>query len=772
MERSGFMAKKYERKKGGQNNVLYTVTATFLLCVIFLFMVNHLYDTAEADAYENLHIQTKQIKDNISLQILSDRENLATMASFASKLYADGEDYSIMFESFKPIGLIENIGILDTHNTFITKAGSIDLDGLISFTEEEQRGAYISGRIKDLTHDGYEIIRTAVPIKVKESTVGILYGVIKLDTLRERYNAMAQELDAQLFVYEAQSGDLVIDSVHEKLGNISFLKDREYNEGYSYEQIATNENGFSSFISAYNGENVHMHYSSIDEIGWKIALVRYDSQVFTETHELTSLLILIYAAMIAVMVLYITIVLVSDNLINSVTECASEVRRELLETIDGQNNIFDALTLVCDFAKSRSVQFFDTKGDDYKYISPKHQPAVFTQNDRHYFKTELFRYASELNVISNSAINVMCITPNLHLKKTNSAFYDFLKERDIFNVSFAAIVNGANNITVLGTINAKKPKAARMLAEKTVACFSMALYNKNHMTKTEIAATTDSLTGVLNRVSYQNDIALFDGEQPSDFSCIYVDVNELHLCNNKYGHAAGDEMLMYIANAMKKEFEGQSIYRIGGDEFLVFAKNTSLDKIKSSIHRFLEQINIRNYHVAIGVSFRTHNINTEEMVKEAEVKMYESKAEYYQNKEKTNASMYNVSDYVQVKTGMPEIDTILSILKENYNGIYRVSLDTDKARRILMPAYLGYNESEEHFSALYSKYVEDSVDPDYHRAMLGFMNYEAIKRRISDGKTPCISYKKTDGEDVVLSVYNLSDSPESISDTLWVFAKE
>ena len=113
---------------------------------------------------------------------------------------------------------------------------------------------------------------------------------------------------------------------------------------------------------------------------------------------------------------------------------------------------------------------------------------------------------------------------------------------------------------------------------------------------------------------------------------------------------------------------------------------------------------------------------------------------------------------------------MLSVLKENYNGIYRVSLDTDKARHILMPAYLGYNENEEHFSSLFSKYVSEWVDPDYHRSVMSFLNYEAIIRQLAEDKTPKITFKKNNGEIVVLSVYKLSDT-DTVVNTLWVFAK-
>ena len=127
------MAKTQGQKR--QNNIIYTIITAVLLCVVFLTMVSHLYVSAKNEAEENLHVQTKQIKDDIILQLISDRENLSTMANFAAKLYSDGESYDLMFDSFKPIGLIENIGILTPDNNFVTKAGSVDLNGKISFED-------------------------------------------------------------------------------------------------------------------------------------------------------------------------------------------------------------------------------------------------------------------------------------------------------------------------------------------------------------------------------------------------------------------------------------------------------------------------------------------------------------------------------------------------------------------------------------------------------------------------------------------------------------
>ena len=195
-----------------------------------------------------LHIQTKQIKDDLTLQIKSDRENLVTMAHFASNLYVDGESYDRMFASFEPIGLFSRIGILTPEEKFITKDGTYDLKGKISFEEQAGLGEHITGRTYSYSIPGEQVVRSSVPILVNGETVGIMYGTIKIETIGEKYNKMADELDAQLFVYDKGTGDYIINTVEGAKGNISSLKTREYNKGYTYENIIEKPNGYSSFI--------------------------------------------------------------------------------------------------------------------------------------------------------------------------------------------------------------------------------------------------------------------------------------------------------------------------------------------------------------------------------------------------------------------------------------------------------------------------------------------------------------------------------------------
>ena len=765
------MAITYERKRKRQNNIFYTIVTAILICAVFFAMVTSFYLQAEDDAYEMLHIQTKQIKDDLTLQLKSDRENLITMANFAAKLYSDGESYDLMFESFKPIGLLSNIGILNPDNVFVTKMGSVDLNGKISFEEEAMRGEYISGRVPDLTGGGAELIRTAVPIKVSDKTVGILYGVISLKTIGEKYNNMAKELDAQLFVYDKETGKFVIDTISENPGELSDLKDREYNEGYSYEQLINTDKGYSSFKSIRTGEDLYIHYSIIEDFDWGIMLARYETQVFAETHKISQNLIVIFAIIILIIAIYLELIMRSEKNRAKLNQESSSIRHLLLEINQQHENINSALKRIKEFAGARSCFFADTDGEDYYYIKPTLKEQRLLGDDRKYFIGELFRYAANIHS-NNQDTGFMQIVSNTHLAKTNPELYDFMLKQGIKEVSFAIVTDKNNHVSILGTFNSKRSSATRKLIGDVAVCFSIAIYNKKHLNRTELAATTDSLTGALNRVAYKKDILVFDEEKYEDFSCIYIDVNELHIRNNKYGHAAGDEMLIYIANSLKEVFFGHSIYRMGGDEFLVFTNGIKQENLKQNINTFIERLKPMGYNVAIGMSYRNQNINCEEMVREAEIRMYEAKAQYYQNKEQISISEDKDKTYIQVKTGIREIDTMISVLKEHYNGIYRVSLETDEAHRILMPSYLGYKEDEENFSKLLAKYINDNVHPDFHRAIMSFLNYDAIKRQIAEGKTPSITFKKVNGETVILSVYKLTDDQENTKETLWVFAKD
>lgn len=140
----------------------------------------------------------------------------------------------------------------------------------------------------------------------------------------------------------------------------------------------------------------------------------------------------------------------------------------------------------------------------------------------------------------------------------------------------------------------------------------------------------DFTTGLLNRNSYKQTMEELHLEDNQPFACIFVDVNGLHEMNNTYGHEYGDQMLIFVADTLKKVFPEDEVFRIGGDEFIIFAFNHSLSVIDLRVAQINSSIIKAGYSISIGVEWRDHDQDIELMVKEADLKMYAAKKRYYQ----------------------------------------------------------------------------------------------------------------------------------------------
>lgn len=143
---------------------------------------------------------------------------------------------------------------------------------------------------------------------------------------------------------------------------------------------------------------------------------------------------------------------------------------------------------------------------------------------------------------------------------------------------------------------------------------------------------TDSLTGLLNRNSFETNLSAYPAASKKSIACIYIDVNGLHELNNQYGHAAGDKMLQLVAETLTKHFGKDDTYRIGGDEFLAFTKDLELPEVEERVRQITEAIHRQGYHVSIEVSLMKASDDMNSLVRTAEERMFEDKRSYYEQK--------------------------------------------------------------------------------------------------------------------------------------------
>lgn len=153
--------------------------------------------------------------------------------------------------------------------------------------------------------------------------------------------------------------------------------------------------------------------------------------------------------------------------------------------------------------------------------------------------------------------------------------------------------------------------------------------NHKSIVHTRKIANTDALTGLQNRNMY----AMFcdrNNDNAKGICCVYVDANGLHDINNNEGHVAGDRMLQFIADTLKSTFGDGNVYRIGGDEFVAFLKDTDNSEIRKKITSSNSTIEENGYHVSIGCCTGKSNEQLNTVIKSAEKEMYENKKLYYE----------------------------------------------------------------------------------------------------------------------------------------------
>ncbi|MEN8170601.1 MAG: sensor domain-containing diguanylate cyclase [Pseudomonadota bacterium] len=119
---------------------------------------------------------------------------------------------------------------------------------------------------------------------------------------------------------------------------------------------------------------------------------------------------------------------------------------------------------------------------------------------------------------------------------------------------------------------------------------------ENHQNELKHLSLTDEMTGQLNRRGFYEKVDYIMELTKRGTPCylIQFDLDDFKKCNDKYGHAMGDQVLKIFSSALQSNCRSTDICaRLGGDEFVVVVVNYTSNEIeqwyKNIIHLFNEQ---------------------------------------------------------------------------------------------------------------------------------------------------------------------------------------
>ncbi|WP_411359479.1 GGDEF domain-containing protein [Pseudidiomarina salilacus] len=154
--------------------------------------------------------------------------------------------------------------------------------------------------------------------------------------------------------------------------------------------------------------------------------------------------------------------------------------------------------------------------------------------------------------------------------------------------------------------------------------------------KLEELAHLDGLTGLMNRRALQNDLSAVLANPSTEDFFVMADIDDFKPYNDNYGHEAGDQVLIKLAELFKRLEQSHS-YRYGGEEFAILLKASShsvvveqLQALRAQIHALAIEHNFRRHpgsvlSVSLGVTRVRPSDSAAELIQRADQNMYRGK---------------------------------------------------------------------------------------------------------------------------------------------------
>ncbi|MCI6604490.1 MAG: diguanylate cyclase [Clostridiales bacterium] len=420
-------------------------------------------------SFDELTTATKQLAKDINNAARTDQIILSAMAELIAG--QDEDDLDSVLRIMNTFSLdktfVSTVALLRPDGTLLTDGARYDVSGAFDFETEAARGAYISDRVTSYFAPEKLVVRNVVPVKRDGETIAILYGMVPLQELSRSYKTDLYGGNAFVLIVDGNTGDILVDTWHNTLGNLSDLSGRKMLMGYTYEEamkeIPNGIGGDMCTVSRSTGLTLYLHYEPVGINNWSVVLGVSEQDALAGTRGV-------------VKILYLMSVIVGVILLSYLA-----------------------------------------------YIS----------------------------------------------------WYLISARRGVYRMSI-----------------------------------------------------TDQGTGLMNRVAYEKLLHGGEGHTSVPTVCIYIDANGLHEINNKHGHGAGDKLLQSVAECLRAQFPDGGLYRIGGDEFVVFSKADAA-VCEARMQAVSSALAAQDYSISYGIAAQRASAGLGDLVREADENMLKNKRSYY-----------------------------------------------------------------------------------------------------------------------------------------------
>jgi diguanylate cyclase (GGDEF)-like protein len=148
----------------------------------------------------------------------------------------------------------------------------------------------------------------------------------------------------------------------------------------------------------------------------------------------------------------------------------------------------------------------------------------------------------------------------------------------------------------------------------------------------ELRAVTDALTGITNRLGWEEALASEQARASRRglwTGLVSVDLDELKQMNDRFGHHAGDALILAAAESLQAVVRREDVLaRVGGDEFAVLVSDCDVECLERLMDRLRAVLSAVDVRASVGAVSVPSGTSLRDAWKIADQEMYAEKHRY------------------------------------------------------------------------------------------------------------------------------------------------
>lgn len=629
-----------------KNNLkrMIPVFLVFGITLVMSFLLYHKVTRREENrCWELLSDSSQSVIREIRMKF----EDNITILSLAANTMAQDDVFephqisSLHLDDFQKNSIFTRIDILYPDDTILFEDGThAKLRNDVRFRDIAELGEHISSRMID-TETGKKTVYYYMPVTKNGQFRAILTGVIDCDSLAEIFQPTIYDGHVNCCIVDSTSGDYIMTNWHDGFENVYETPDIKQLKGYENvdlkSEIKAQHTGSMAFESLSDGQDSYLYYTPIGVFNWELLVVAQKNVIFSSLLYLKNLLIVVGIIEAFLLLLYFfwdftrvsqltksrreteQQLEISNTLIQCVTELASDR--------DIDVSIQNLLKIINQYFHSDRTYIFELSADKkdlyniYEYVKPGITPQIDNLQ------------AVPVSVLPHWMENFQKFQPyyisSLEQEKEYES-YEILKAQDIERLIAVPLGKPGDIIGFVGVDNPRQFYDDATLLSSIQFFLTNSLATKKQKEYLKYMSYRDMLTSLFNRNKYMQVLDSYRDVPLSNIGVAYIDLNGLKRLNDQEGHEAGDKFICSAAQVILKIFPEHG-YRIGGDEFVILMPDTSQNDFSEKIRQLQKNMETRKISVSIGSLWKETCTDLEQLLKDADQVMYQTKQRYYQS---------------------------------------------------------------------------------------------------------------------------------------------